>query len=115
VMLAIWSAVAREAPVGRFGQKDFVAYYLAALVVRLLTGAWVVWELTFEVRQGTLAYRLLRRRTDLTLTDLAVLVLCEIAELDRFKINLAQAIRRDQRFVRVSRGRYVRSQLSTGK
>jgi ABC-2 type transport system permease protein len=60
VMLALWSAVAREAPVGRFGQKDFVAYYLAALVVRLLTGAWVVWELTFEIRQGTLAYRLLR-------------------------------------------------------
>jgi len=60
VMLALWSAVAREAPVGRFGQQDFVAYYLAALVVRLLTGAWVVWELTFEIRQGTLAYRLLR-------------------------------------------------------
>jgi ABC-2 type transport system permease protein len=60
VMLALWSAVAREAPVGRFGQADFTAYYLAALVVRLLTGAWVVWELTFEIRQGTLAYRLLR-------------------------------------------------------
>jgi len=60
VMLALWTAVAREAPVGRFGQKDFVAYYLAALVVRLMSGAWVVWELTFEIRQGTLAYRLLR-------------------------------------------------------
>ena len=60
VMLALWSAVARDAPVGRFGQRDFVAYYLAALVVRLMTGAWVVWELTFEIRQGTLAYRLLR-------------------------------------------------------
>jgi len=60
VMLALWSAVAREAPVGRFDQADFVAYYLAALVVRLMTGAWVVWELTFEIRDGTLAYRLLR-------------------------------------------------------
>jgi len=60
VMLALWTAVARDAPVGRFGQADFVAYYLAALVVRLMTGAWVVWELTFEIRQGTLAYRLLR-------------------------------------------------------
>jgi ABC-2 type transport system permease protein len=60
VMLALWRAVARDAPVGRFGQADFTAYYLAALVVRLLTGAWVVWELTFEIRQGTLAYRLLR-------------------------------------------------------
>lgn len=60
VMLALWSAVARDAPVGRYGQQDFVAYYLAALVVRLMTGAWVVWELTFEIRQGTLSYRLLR-------------------------------------------------------
>ena len=60
VMLALWSAVAREAPVGRFTQRDFVAYYLAALVVRLMTGAWVVWELNFEIRQGTLAFRLLR-------------------------------------------------------
>jgi ABC-2 type transport system permease protein len=60
VMLALWSAVARDAPVGRFEQRDFLAYYLAALVVRLMTGAWVVWELTFEIRQGTLAYRLLR-------------------------------------------------------
>lgn len=60
VMLALMTAVAREGPVGRFGQADFTAYYLAALVVRLLTGAWVIWEINFEVRQGTLAYRLLR-------------------------------------------------------
>ncbi len=60
VMLALWSAVARDAPVGRFGQRDFAAYYLATLVVRLLTGAWVIWELNYEIRQGTLAFRLLR-------------------------------------------------------
>jgi len=60
VMMAITTAVAREAPVGRFGQTDFVAYYLATLVVRLLTGAWVVWEANMEIRQGTLAFRLLR-------------------------------------------------------
>lgn len=60
VMLALWSAVAREAPVGRYGEAEFVAYYLAALVVRLMTGAWVIWELTTEIRQGTLAYRLMR-------------------------------------------------------
>ncbi len=60
VMLALMTAVAREGPVGRFGQADFTAYYLAALVVRLMTGAWVIWEVNFEIRQGTLAYRLLR-------------------------------------------------------
>jgi ABC-2 type transport system permease protein len=60
VMLALMTAVAREGPVGRFGREDFTAYYLAALVVRLLTGAWVIWEVNFEIKQGTLAYRLLR-------------------------------------------------------
>jgi ABC-2 type transport system permease protein len=60
VMLALWSAVARDGKVGRFGQAEFTAYFLAALVVRLLTGAWVVWELNYEIRQGTLSYRLLR-------------------------------------------------------
>jgi ABC-2 type transport system permease protein len=60
VMLAIWSAVARGGPVGPYTQKGFAAYYLATLLVRLLTGSWVVWELTMEIRQGTLALRLLR-------------------------------------------------------
>jgi ABC-2 type transport system permease protein len=60
VMLALMRAVAREAPVGRFGEADFTAYYLAALVVRLTTGAWVIWEMNFEIRQGTLGFRLLR-------------------------------------------------------
>ena len=60
VMLALMSAVAREGPLGRFGQADLTAYYLAALVVRLMTGAWVIWEVNFEIRQGTLAFRLLR-------------------------------------------------------
>ena len=60
VMLSLMSAVARDGPVGRFGQADLTAYYLTALVVRLMTGAWVIWEVNFEIRQGTLAYRLLR-------------------------------------------------------
>jgi ABC-2 type transport system permease protein len=60
VMMALFTAVARDGPVGRFGQRDFVAYFLATLVVRLVTGAWVVWEANMEIRQGTLAFRLLR-------------------------------------------------------
>ena len=60
VMMALLTAVARDGKVGRFGQSDFVAYYLATLVVRLVTGAWVVWEANMEIRQGTLAFRLLR-------------------------------------------------------
>jgi len=60
VMLLLWTAVAAEAPVGRFGEAEFVAYFLATLIVRLLTSSWVVWELNFEIRQGTLGMRLLK-------------------------------------------------------
>jgi ABC-2 type transport system permease protein len=60
IMLALWSEVAREAPVGRYGEREFQAYFLVTLLVRLVTGAWVVWELNTEVRQGTLQNRLLR-------------------------------------------------------
>jgi ABC-2 type transport system permease protein len=60
VMLALWSAVAEDAPVGRFGQAQFVAYFLATFIVRQLTGSWASWQINFEIRQGTLSMRLLR-------------------------------------------------------
>jgi ABC-2 type transport system permease protein len=60
VMMGLWTAVASDGPVGRFDRGRFVAYYLATLIVRLLTSTWMVWELTMEIRQGTLATRLLR-------------------------------------------------------
>jgi ABC-2 type transport system permease protein len=60
VMLALMSAVSAEAPVGRFTTGSFTGYYLATLIVRQMTGAWVVWEIVQEVRQGTLALRMLR-------------------------------------------------------
>lgn len=60
IMLALWSAVAREAPVGRFGEREFRAYFLATLVYRLITASWVVWDMSFQIRQGTIAARLLR-------------------------------------------------------
>ena len=60
VMLALWSQVAREAPIGNYGPKQFTAYFLVTLIVRQLTGSWVVWEMNAEIRQGTLSQRLLR-------------------------------------------------------
>jgi ABC-2 type transport system permease protein len=60
VMLALWVEVARDAPVGRYGQPEFVAYFLSTFVVRQLAGSWAFWEMNFEIRNGTLAMRLLR-------------------------------------------------------
>lgn len=59
IMLALWTAVAAEAPVGRFREHDFAAYFIATLMVRLSTGAWVIWDMNYEVRQGTLQRRLM--------------------------------------------------------
>jgi ABC-2 type transport system permease protein len=60
VMLALWTSVAQEAPMGRYGRPEFVAYFLATFIVRQLTGSWISWEMNFEVRNGTLSMRLLR-------------------------------------------------------
>jgi ABC-2 type transport system permease protein len=60
VMLALWTTVAREAPVGRYGESQFVAYFLATFIVRQLTGSWVFYEMNLAVRNGTLGMRLLR-------------------------------------------------------
>jgi ABC-2 type transport system permease protein len=60
VMLAIWHAVAADGPVGRFDQEQFTAYYLGVQAVRLLTSTWVVWQMSMEIRDGTLSAKLLR-------------------------------------------------------
>jgi ABC-2 type transport system permease protein len=60
VQLALWSAVARDAPIGRYGQPEFASYFLATFIVRQLTGSWIFYEINFEVRDGTLSMRLLR-------------------------------------------------------
>ena len=65
IMLALWSAVAAVAPVvsnsGRtYSAGLFTAYFLAVFIVRQLISSWASWEINWEVRQGTLAMRLLR-------------------------------------------------------
>jgi ABC-2 type transport system permease protein len=64
VMLSLWSAVAAGSPVvgasKTWSSSSFVAYFLVMFIVRQLTSSWACWEINFEVRQGTLAMRLLR-------------------------------------------------------
>jgi ABC-2 type transport system permease protein len=60
VMLAFWSAVSREGAMGRFGQTQFTAYFLVSATMRMLTSSYVIREMSREIRQGTLATRLLR-------------------------------------------------------
>lgn len=60
VMLALWNAAASEGPIGAFGQVEFARYFAITLVVRQLTGAWVIWDLNYKIRTGELSPALLR-------------------------------------------------------
>jgi ABC-2 type transport system permease protein len=60
VMLALFTAVAQDGPLGRFVGADFTAYFLATFVVRQYASSWTSWQINGEVRDGTLSMRLLR-------------------------------------------------------
>jgi ABC-2 type transport system permease protein len=60
IMLGLWTSVARLQPFAHYTSADFVAYFLAALIVRQLTGNWVAWQISEDVRSGAMAMRLLR-------------------------------------------------------
>ena len=60
IMLSLWTSVANEAPFAEYTSADFVAYFLGVLIVRNLTGNWVAWQISEEIRMGVLSMRLLR-------------------------------------------------------
>ncbi|MGE0868793.1 MAG: ABC transporter permease [Kofleriaceae bacterium] len=60
VMLGLWRTVADEGPFKGFSKADFVAYYLATLIVRHVTGSWVAFQISEEIRLGQMSMRLLR-------------------------------------------------------
>lgn len=60
VMLGLWTRVAAEEPFQGYSSAAFVAYYLSNLIVRNLTGSWVAWQVSEEIRLGSMSMRLLR-------------------------------------------------------
>ncbi len=60
VMLGLFTSVAKTGNFKAYSSADFVAYYLAVLIVRNLTGSWVAWQISEEIRMGTMSMRLLR-------------------------------------------------------
>ena len=60
IMMSLWTSVARGGSFNGYDGDAFVAYYLATLLVRQLTGSWVAWQMMEEIRIGTMAMRLLR-------------------------------------------------------
>ena len=53
---------------GRFDQTQFTAYYLGVLAVRLLTSNWMAWQMSMEIRDGTLSASCCARSTRCTPT-----------------------------------------------
>lgn len=60
IMLAMWNAVVQDRTVAGYGSAEMATYFVATLVCRQLTGAWLIWELTHEIRTGRLSAQLLR-------------------------------------------------------
>lgn len=60
VMLGLWTSVAEHEDFKGYSSAAFVAYYLANLIVRNLTGSWVAWQISEEIRTGAMSMRLLR-------------------------------------------------------
>lgn len=60
VMMGLWTSVADEGEFRQWASRDFIAYYLAALLVRNLTSNWVAWQMAEEIRTGQINGRLLR-------------------------------------------------------
>lgn len=60
VMLAAWLALGQGGPVGSFEPRDFIAYYLAVIFVRQMTGVWIIWDMDYQIRQGEFSNLLLR-------------------------------------------------------
>lgn len=60
IMLAVWDAVAVGGPISGWGRTEFARYFAITLLVRQVSSVWLVWELNYEIRNGTLSTRLLK-------------------------------------------------------
>lgn len=59
VMLAVWFSMSEGGPIAGYTQSDFVSYFLLLALIQQMTAVWVVYELSYEIRHGDLAIKLL--------------------------------------------------------
>jgi ABC-2 type transport system permease protein len=61
VMMAVWLALVNEAgSIQGWEQADFMSYYIAVVIVRHITSAWVLWGWDNNIRLGELSTKLLK-------------------------------------------------------
>lgn len=61
VMMMVWLSVsATQGDIAGYSATGFISYYLAVTLFRRLTGAWIIWDMDHDIRQGTLSPKLLK-------------------------------------------------------
>lgn len=62
VTLSVWTAVSASGAgqAGGYGPSDFAAYYIVLMLVNHLTFTWIMFELEYRVRHGSMSLALLR-------------------------------------------------------
>jgi len=60
VFIVVWQTVASSGRTGTYTAAQFVAYYLAVMVVGHLTFSWHMWEFEYRIRTGAFSPLLLR-------------------------------------------------------
>ena len=60
VMMMVWLTLSEAGPVAGYDSTTFVSYYLMVILVRRLTGVWIIWDMDREIRLGELSFYLLK-------------------------------------------------------
>jgi ABC-2 type transport system permease protein len=62
VTLSVWMSVSRSGAgsAGGYGPSDFAAYFIVLMLVNHLTFTWIMFELEYRIRHGTMSIALLR-------------------------------------------------------
>lgn len=64
VMMMVWLSVsATQGNIAGYSSIGFISYYLMVTLFRRLTGAWIIWDMDHDIRQGTLSPKLLKPLT----------------------------------------------------
>jgi ABC-2 type transport system permease protein len=60
VMLMVWLTISAAGPVAGYDSTAFISYYLMVILVRRMTGVWIIWDMDREIRLGELSFYLLK-------------------------------------------------------
>lgn len=60
VSLSVWISISGDGSINGFSRYDYILYFIGVMFVGRMTGAWDVWDVENDIRQGTYSAKLLR-------------------------------------------------------